>query len=238
MVRIVAESSLSGVVCAAGVMYVGVGHYPLSEIIWACALVAFLPVGVLPVAAWLGIVFPYHPRSLRWRWQHRRAWRSHLRWVVLAFAPFLYVPLIGILILSPGVQLARSIKLPDQRLTPAQFGISAAVVCATAVVAAAIGLWVARRLLHGGPPPDRLPREHRQGLTRSASWFPAGQGWDARSRLRRRLHADRLVCGQEYPLGGTTAHLGRQSPVDLADDRAPLSLRDGTACQTAACRCT
>jgi hypothetical protein len=30
---------------------------------------------------------------------------------------------------------------------PAQFGISAAVVCATAVVAAAIGLWVARRLL-------------------------------------------------------------------------------------------
>jgi hypothetical protein len=38
-------------------------------------------------------------------------------------------------------------KLPGQRLTPAQFGISAAVVCATAVVAAAIGLWVARRLL-------------------------------------------------------------------------------------------
>ena len=147
MVRIVAESSLIGVVCAAGVMCVGVGHYPWSEIVWACALVAFLPVGVLPVAAWLGIVFPYHPRSLRWRWQHRRAWRSHLRWVVLAFAPFFYVPLIGILILSPGVQLARSIKLPDQRLTPAQFGISAAVVCATAVVAAAIGLWVARRLL-------------------------------------------------------------------------------------------
>jgi hypothetical protein len=57
------------------------------------------------------------------------------------------VPLIGIAILTPGVELARSIKLPGQRLTPAQFGISAAVVCATAVVTAAIGLWVARRLL-------------------------------------------------------------------------------------------
>jgi hypothetical protein len=145
--RCIVIGSLIGVACAAGVMYVGVGHYPWSEILWACALVAFLPIGVLPVAAWLGIVFPYHPRSLRWRWQHRRAWRSHLRWVGLAFAPFFYVPLIGLAILSPGVQLARSIKLPGQRLTPAQFGISAAVVCATAVVAAAIGLWVARRLL-------------------------------------------------------------------------------------------
>jgi hypothetical protein len=25
-------------------------------------------------------------------------------------------------------------------------------------------------------------------------------------------HLDRLVCGQEHPLGGATAHLGRQSP--------------------------
>jgi hypothetical protein len=145
--RCIVIGSLIGVACAAGVMYVGVGHYPWSEIVWACALVALLPVGVLPVAAWLGIVFPYHPRSLRWRWQHRRAWPTHLRWLVLAFAPFFYVPLIGLAILSPGVQLARSIRLAGQRLTPAQFGISAAVVCATAVVAAAIGLWVARRLL-------------------------------------------------------------------------------------------
>jgi hypothetical protein len=128
-------------------MYVGLGRYPWSDIVWACALVVLLPVGVLPVAAWLGILFPYHPRSFRWRWQHRRAWRTHLRWAVLVFAPFFYVPLIGIAILSPGVELARSLKLSGQRLTPVQFGISAAVVCATAVVATAIGLWVARRLL-------------------------------------------------------------------------------------------
>jgi len=145
--RCIVIGSIIGVACAAGVMYVGIGHYPWSEILWACALVALLPVGVLPVAAWLGILFPYHPRSFRWRWQHRRAWRTHLRWVVLAFAPFLYVPLIGVAILSPGVQLARSLKLSGERLTPVQFGVSAAVVCATAIVAAALGLWIARRLL-------------------------------------------------------------------------------------------
>jgi hypothetical protein len=38
-------------------------------------------------------------------------------------------------------------KLPGERLTPTQFGIAAAVVCATAIAAAAAGLWVARRLL-------------------------------------------------------------------------------------------
>jgi hypothetical protein len=35
---------------------------------------------------------------------------------VLAFAPFFHVPLIGLAILSPGVQLARSIK--RQRINP------------------------------------------------------------------------------------------------------------------------
>jgi hypothetical protein len=145
--RCIVIGSIIGVACAIGVLYVGIGHYPWSEIVWACVLVALLPVGVLPVAAWLGILFPYHTRSLRWRWQHRRAWRTHLRWAALVFAPFLYVPLIGIAILTPGVELARSVKQPGQRLTPTQFGVSAAVVCATAIAAAALGLWVARRLL-------------------------------------------------------------------------------------------
>ena len=145
--RCIVIGSIIGVACAVGVMYVGLGNYPWSEIVWACALVALLPIGVLPVAAWLGILFPYHTRPLRWRWQHRRAWRTHLRWAALVFAPFIYVPVIGVAILSPGVLLARSIKFHGQRLTPAQFGISAAVVCLMALVAAAVGLWVSRRLL-------------------------------------------------------------------------------------------
>ena len=145
--RCIVIGSIIGVACAAGVLYVGIGSYPASEIIWACALVALLPVGVLPVAAWLGILFPYHPRSFRWRWQHRREWLTHLRWAALVFAPFFYVPVIGVAILTPGVELARSIKIPGQPLTANQFGISAAIVCVTAVIAAALGLWVARRLL-------------------------------------------------------------------------------------------
>jgi hypothetical protein len=144
--RCIVIGSLIGVPCAVAVMFV-VGAYPWSEIVWACALVALLPVGVLPMAAWLGILFPYHPRSFRWRWQHRRALRTHLRWAVLVFAPFIYVPMIGVAILTPAVEFARSVKVDGQRLTPVQFGIAAAIACFTAVVAAAIGIWGARLLL-------------------------------------------------------------------------------------------
>jgi hypothetical protein len=106
-----------------------------------------LPLGVLPIAAWLGILFPFRLRTLRWRWEHRRAWVTQLRWAVLVLAPFVFVPLIGVAILTPAVEVARAIKLPGQRLTEAQFGVVAAVGCLAALVAAAVGLWGARPLL-------------------------------------------------------------------------------------------
>ena len=145
--RCIVLGSLIGVPCAIVVMFVGVGSYPLSDIAWACALIAILPVGVLPVSAWLGIMLPYRPRSLQWRWQHRRDWRTQLRWVALVFAPFIYVPWIGSLILAPGVAIGNWMRLPGQRLTPVQFGISVAVACLMAVFVAFIGIWVSRRLL-------------------------------------------------------------------------------------------
>ena len=114
---------------------------------WACALIAILPVGVLPMSAWLGILFPYRPRSLRWRWQHRREWRTQLRWLALVFAPFVYVPWIGSMIVAPGVALGNSMRLPGQRLTPVQFGISVGAACMRTLVVAAIGIWGSRRLL-------------------------------------------------------------------------------------------
>ena len=51
------------------------------------------------------------PRSLRWRWQHRRAWRMNLRWAALVLAPFAYVPVIGGLILFPAVALAKALQV-------------------------------------------------------------------------------------------------------------------------------
>ena len=145
--RCLVLGSLIGIPCAIAVLFVGAGAYTWSEILWACALVALLAVGVLPIAAWLGILFPFRVRSLRWRWQHRRAWVTQLRWAALVMAPFVFVPLIGAAILTPAVEVARAIKVPGQRLTAGQFGLVAALGCLAALLAAAIGVWGVRPLL-------------------------------------------------------------------------------------------
>jgi hypothetical protein len=64
----------------------------------------FLPLGVLSVAAWVGLWLPYHPRKLLWRWEHRTDWRAALlRWGVLVLLPFMIVPAIAIMLLIPSL---------------------------------------------------------------------------------------------------------------------------------------
>ena len=145
--RCVVLGSLVGVPSAVALIIVGAGGYTWLEISWAAVIVLVLPVGILPIAAWLGILFPYHPRSLRWRWQHRRAWRMNLRWAALVLAPFAYVPVIGGLILFPAVVVAKTLQVSGQWLTDVQFAVAATVACATMGIAAALGIAGARVLL-------------------------------------------------------------------------------------------
>jgi hypothetical protein len=64
----------------------------------------FMPLGVLSVAAWVGLWMPYHPRKLLWRWEHRTDWRAAvLRWGVLVLLPFMVVPAIAIMLLIPSL---------------------------------------------------------------------------------------------------------------------------------------
>jgi hypothetical protein len=66
----------------------------------------FLPLGVLSVAAWVGLWLPYHPRKLLWRWEHRTDWRAALlRWGVLVLLPFMVVPLIAVMLLIPSLMI-------------------------------------------------------------------------------------------------------------------------------------
>jgi hypothetical protein len=58
----------------------------------------------LSVAAWVGIWLPYHPQKLLWRWRHRSDWRAALvRWLGLVLVPFLIVPVIAIVLLTPSL---------------------------------------------------------------------------------------------------------------------------------------
>lgn len=67
-------------------------HDPLATlytVIW----IGVVPFGVLSITAWVGILYPYHPMPLRYRWEHRRPrWRMLGRWITLVVAPYGLVP--------------------------------------------------------------------------------------------------------------------------------------------------
>ena len=102
----------------------------------AVALVLLvLPLGVAPLAAWLGIRWPYHPRRLAWRWAHRRPWRRTLRWATVVIAPYLVVPAIALGLMAPGILAGVAIgeRDTDGRLTGWSLAVPVAITCLLSV---------------------------------------------------------------------------------------------------------
>ena len=83
---------------------IGLVQHRYDDAAAAATVLLFLPLGVLSVAAWIGIWMPYHPQKLLWRWRHRSDWRAALvRWLALVLVPFLIVPVIAIVLLMPSL---------------------------------------------------------------------------------------------------------------------------------------
>ena len=80
----------------------------------AIASIVILPFGTLAIAGWVGIVWPYHPRSLKYRWRHRRNWFHDLvRWGTLVVLPYGLVPAIGFVLIVPSM-LVWNVKSEQQ----------------------------------------------------------------------------------------------------------------------------
>jgi len=104
-VKTVALAVLIGPVSAAACLVIAVlqGRYAAGVALAIVLLV--LPFGVVPLAAGLGTLLPYHPRALRWRWSNRRPWRRTVRWGVLIVAPYVVVPVIAVVFVLPSLLL-------------------------------------------------------------------------------------------------------------------------------------
>jgi hypothetical protein len=128
-----------------------IDHSALATLYTLVAIVV-IPFGFLTISSWVGIVFPYHPMPLRYRWEHRQPRRRMLvRWLTLAVTPYVLVPTLAALMLTPSLLLwgftsqhGLSARLPDHDL-----GLGVAVACAIALVCSVggqrLGVWIAQR---------------------------------------------------------------------------------------------
>ena len=74
----------------------------LYSMIW----IAIVPPGFLAIAAWMGIVFPYHQLPVRYRLAHRRPlFRMWGRWIALITLPYVIVPSLGMMLMAPSLLL-------------------------------------------------------------------------------------------------------------------------------------
>ena len=124
-------------VCSVVVVVDGISGHDLLSILYTVIWIGVVPFGALGIAAWVGILFPYHPMPLRFRWEHRRPrWRMLWRWLALLLTPYILVPWLAIALMTPSLLLwgftsahGLSRKLPDHDL-----GLGIALACAVAIV--------------------------------------------------------------------------------------------------------
>ena len=139
-------------VCAVIAVFTGILSHNLLATFYTVIWIGVVPFGALGISAWVGILFPYHPMPLRFRWEHRRPLGRMLwRWLTLAVTPYVVVPALAVVLMVPSLLLwgftsahGLSRKLPDNDV-----GLGVALACAVAVLCSSgghrLGVWIAQR---------------------------------------------------------------------------------------------
>jgi hypothetical protein len=138
-------------ICVLAALLVGAGGGRGSLVAFICFAVIASPFGTLAVACWLGIVFPYHPQSLQWRWQRRGNVFATGRWLALILLPYAIVPFLAGLIIAPGVAILRAtspvhegLRHPSTLAVIAGCVVVALIAAAFTVIGHRTAVWLAR----------------------------------------------------------------------------------------------
>jgi hypothetical protein len=138
--------------CALVAIINGLINHSLLATFYTVVAIGVIPFGFLAISAWVGILFPYHPMPLRYRWEHRQPRKRMLvRWLTLAVTPYVLVPTLAALMLGPSLLVwgftsphGLSEKLPDHDL-----GLGVAVACVVALACSVggqrCGVWIAHK---------------------------------------------------------------------------------------------
>jgi len=128
----------------------GIGAADRVVVVYSAVAIGVIPFGVLGVSAWVGVLFPYHPIPLRYRWEHRRAWWPMLgRWATLVLLPYGVVPLLTVVFLAPTLLIwgLTSPKGLTQKLPDNDLGLGIALACLIALAAAYFGQRASLRMV-------------------------------------------------------------------------------------------
>jgi len=148
----------------------GLREHDMLIVITAIVAICVVPVGCLPVAALVGIRWPYHPLQLKYRWEHRHPLpRMIVRWAILALVPYVLVPALAILMTVPAlVLIVRSdegnshvvnfinafsenvgvhVDVGTRPLSTAMFILAVAITCGVAILTWLVGRWADLRLI-------------------------------------------------------------------------------------------
>jgi len=118
--------------------------------LYSAVWIVVVPFGVLGIAAWVGILWPYHTMPVRFRLTHAHPrFRMLWRWLFLITIPYAVVPMLGALLISPSLLIwgfSTSTGLTRQ-LPRDSLGIGIAVACVIAAICSIGGRRVSRRLI-------------------------------------------------------------------------------------------
>ena len=82
----------------------GFSRHDALIVVTAIVAICVVSVGSLPVAALIGIRWPYHPLQIKFRWEHRQpVGRMIVRWALLTLVPYVLIPTLGILTMVPAL---------------------------------------------------------------------------------------------------------------------------------------
>jgi hypothetical protein len=142
-------ASFVGPTAAVIALVIGAVQHRSADAAAVAIVLLFLPLGVLSVAAWVGLWLPYHPQKLIWRWRHRTDWRAALlRWGLLVFLPFMVVPVIAIALLTPSliIWIIAHQGYPPKQLNTAGLWIGTVVSVAVSLITFAFAPVVATKI--------------------------------------------------------------------------------------------
>lgn len=118
--------------------------------VYSVVAIAIVPFGVLAVSGWVGILFPYHPIPVTFRWRQRRRWWPMLgRWLTLVLLPYGLVPALSLAFMAPTLLIwgLTSTAGLSQKLPHNDVGLGLALACAIALAAVYLGQRTSLRLV-------------------------------------------------------------------------------------------